>query len=204
MTNTHIIWTSIFVDDIAMNQRLGTLSFDEFLSNCETLVGDYEWFFVKRGNCNPFIKRTFYMKKQPSEQQKVVELHDEINEEHLLQQYQEHFRCDCHVIYSESYCNPVLYFNIFSSDGKLISLQDIWDNHVHQSYKSRVNHDPWSFLTQLEHPVLLMPYIQLHPCHTSNFMRPFHELTQSGCSSTFNYVLSWLSVVLPVIGLEND
>lgn len=199
-----IIWKSLFVDDMAYNRDVGTLSRDQFISDCETLVQKYEWIFVRKRNYNPFIKRTFYMKrKQRSDQPELVELHSDANEEHVFEKYHEHLRCDCHAIYSDSYCSPVLYFNMFTSNGKLISLQDIWDNYVHPSYKRHVNHDPWTFLTQSEHPILLMPYIQLHPCHTADFMKPVHEISQSG-SFAFNYVHSWLSVVLPVISLEND
>lgn len=190
---------------MAFSQDIGTISLDRFIEDCETLVQKYGWVFVRRGDHNPFIKRTFYIKsKQHSDQRESVEIHGDAKEEEIFETYHEHLRCDCHVIYSNSYCNPVLYFNMFSSNGKLVSLQEIWDNYVHPSYKIHVKHDPWSFLTQSEHPVLMMPYIQLHPCHTASFMKPFHEISQSACSVAFNYVLSWLSVVLPVIGLDND
>ncbi|CAK8677617.1 unnamed protein product [Clavelina lepadiformis] len=107
---------------------------------------------------------------------------------------------ECHVVYSPSYSCPVLYFTASNSEGKRLSLEDcqklispVYQEHLTSDFK-------WSFVTMQEHPVLLKPFYQLHPCHTTDFMKPLIELRNAKCVR--NYVFSWLSVVLPVLGLN--
>lgn len=72
-----------------------------------------------------------------------------------------------------------------------------------------------TFVTQAEHPILGVPFFTIHPCQTANIMALFRPGTiffylsvtsyiveDPAVSSTANYLLSWLSVVGPVIGLE--
>ena len=103
---------------------------------------------------------------------------------------------ECQVIYSESYANPVLYFTACKIDGQILKLEDCWKL-VDTQYHSVVNSDAkWSFLTQVEHPIFFKPCFQLHPCHTKDFMS-FLSRTKRHL-----YVVSWLSIVLPVLGLD--
>lgn len=95
-----------------------------------------------------------------------------------------------HIIYSLSYSVPVLYFNVHHENGKLLTLDEIW-NKIPKCYESET--DKWNTLTQQEHPILGMPYFMVHPCHTADFMK--------NCS-TANYLISWLSIVGPLAGLQ--
>ncbi|KAF8796665.1 Ubiquitin-like-conjugating enzyme ATG10 [Argiope bruennichi] len=97
-----------------------------------------------------------------------------------------------HIIYSKSYYVPVLWFTAHHSNGKLLSLEELWKL-IPNCFK---NNDPdakWNMLTQQEHPILGIPYFMIHPCYTSDLL--------SACCSK-NYIITWLSVVGPVAGLN--
>jgi ubiquitin-like-conjugating enzyme ATG10 len=98
-----------------------------------------------------------------------------------------------HVLYSHSYSVPILYFNAWANDGRLLSLEDMW-RHVHANFQDSLQENRWSVLTQQEHPVLRRPFYQLHPCHTAQFLGCFRGKSP-------NIVITWLSTVGPVVGL---
>ncbi|XP_013400486.1 ubiquitin-like-conjugating enzyme ATG10 isoform X2 [Lingula anatina] len=130
--------------------------------------------------------------------------------------------CEYHVVYSDSYSVPVLYFNMYHDSGKLLTLDEIWSL-VPQIYQSRLSQERWTFLTQQEHPILGRPYFQLHPCHTASLMK--HSVLSratkpeistdtaqglAGVSATSHtpsmrrkgsYLVQWLSSVAPVVRL---
>ncbi|XP_072438626.1 ubiquitin-like-conjugating enzyme ATG10 isoform X5 [Chiloscyllium punctatum] len=58
-------------------------------------------------------------------------------------------RYEYHVVYSSSYQAPVLYFRACYSDGKPLTLEEIWEN-VHDCYKERLFQGPWDTITQQE------------------------------------------------------
>ncbi|XP_060585601.1 ubiquitin-like-conjugating enzyme ATG10 [Ruditapes philippinarum] len=106
-----------------------------------------------------------------------------------------------HVLYSESYSVPVLYFNVYNSNGSLVSLAKVWEL-VPMYYRERLEEDKWTFLTQTEHPYLGRPFYQLHPCHTDKLMSAVSSLDKSPRDDTSNYLISWLSSVGPVVLLN--
>ncbi|XP_061191966.1 ubiquitin-like-conjugating enzyme ATG10 isoform X1 [Saccostrea echinata] len=101
-----------------------------------------------------------------------------------------------HIVYSQSYNVPVLYFNAHFQNGKLLSLEEIWDM-VPAVYKERLTQDRWTFISQQEHPLLGRPFYFLHPCHTADLMRNIPALTDKR-----QYIIAWLSAVGPVVGLQ--
>ncbi|XP_076842610.1 ubiquitin-like-conjugating enzyme ATG10 [Brachyhypopomus gauderio] len=105
-----------------------------------------------------------------------------------------------HVLYSCSYQAPVLYFRASSLDGRPLSLGEVWNN-VHPNYRQRLLQGPWDTLTQQEHPLLGQPFFMLHPCRTEEFIRPILQMAHSE-KRRVNYVLAWLSMVGPVVGLD--
>ncbi|KAK1800884.1 hypothetical protein P4O66_006067 [Electrophorus voltai] len=105
-----------------------------------------------------------------------------------------------HVLYSCSYQAPVLYFRASSMDGRPLSLEEVWNN-VHPNYRERLLQGPWDTLTQQEHPLLGQPFFMLHPCRTEEFIRPILQMAHSE-KRRVNYILAWLSVVGPVVGLD--
>ncbi|XP_068941145.1 ubiquitin-like-conjugating enzyme ATG10 isoform X3 [Petaurus breviceps papuanus] len=109
-------------------------------------------------------------------------------------------RYEYHVLYSCSYRVPVLYFRASFLDGRPLTLKEIWDG-VHQFYKVRLLQEPWSTITQQEHPILGQPFFVLHPCKTNEFMTSLLENSEKN-SRNMNYITSWLSIVGPVVGLN--
>ena len=114
---------------------------------------------------------------------------------------------DCHIIYSNSYKNPVMYFLISTADGNPFTLQQCWEE-LEFTFDPKQPDLKWSFVTQVLHPLLQIPFFQLHPCHTEKFMEPFRrkhvensdkDMSRSNCN---NFILSWLSIVLPVLKLD--
>ncbi|CAC5386395.1 ATG10L [Mytilus coruscus] len=103
-----------------------------------------------------------------------------------------------HVVYSHSYNVPVLYFNVYHQNGKLLSLDEVWSD-IPECYRDRLLEERWSFITQQEHPLLGRPFFMLHPCHTKDLMA---QVTSIQDDSHRNYLLSWLCAVGPVVGLE--
>lgn len=98
-----------------------------------------------------------------------------------------------HVLYSHSYSVPILYFNAWTTNGRLLNLEDMW-RRVHGNFQDSLQENRWSVLTQQEHPVLRRPYYMLHPCHTAQFLGCFQGKSP-------NIVITWLSTVGPVVGL---
>ncbi|CAG5122068.1 unnamed protein product [Candidula unifasciata] len=114
-------------------------------------------------------------------------------------QAQQGLTFEYHVMYSESYGVPVLYFNVFQPDGKRLPLEEVWKL-CPSTYQSYITENKWSTLTQQEHPVSGRPYLQLHPCHTSNLMAQI--TTGLEADKKKNYLVTWLSTVGPMAGLR--
>ncbi|XP_063067279.1 ubiquitin-like-conjugating enzyme ATG10 [Engraulis encrasicolus] len=109
-------------------------------------------------------------------------------------------RYEYHVVYSCSYQIPILYFRASTLEGRSLSLEEVWNN-VHPNYQQRLRQGPWDTITQQEHPLLGQPFFMLHPCKTEEFMRPALETARAEKKGV-NYIVTWLSVVGPVVGLD--
>ena len=101
-----------------------------------------------------------------------------------------------HVLYNQSYSVPTLHFNAWRSDGRLLSLEDVWDR-VHKCYQDSLQEDRWSVLTQQEHPLLRRPFYTLHPCRTAEFLECLKHKSS-------NILITWLSTFGPTVGLVLD
>lgn len=133
-----------------------------------------------------------------------VEEHDDcVMSSHLhSSENTEFLKFEYHVIYSFSYNVPVLYFTASQQDGKLVSLDEVWDN-IPDIYQERLEYEKWTFLTQQEHPYLGVPFYQLHPCHTADMMKRASSVSEERESHrSANYLVTWLSTVGPVVGLN--
>lgn len=115
-----------------------------------------------------------------------------------------------HVIYSASYRVPVLYFTASYGNGRIVPLKEVWRKVVSPFHVTRDSGMEWESVTQCEHPILGQPFYHLHPCHTSSVMATalghpttINETveTSEGCHNT-NYLLSWLSIFGPTVGLN--
>ncbi|XP_050512894.1 ubiquitin-like-conjugating enzyme ATG10 isoform X1 [Diabrotica virgifera virgifera] len=95
-----------------------------------------------------------------------------------------------HVAFGISYGVPVLCFNIWKSNGTMITLEEYWK--CNTRFKE---YSMYETLTQMDHPVLHQPVYTLHPCRTQEILEPFMEKSK-------NPIISWLSVVGPYVQLE--
>ncbi|XP_042481823.1 ubiquitin-like-conjugating enzyme ATG10 [Macadamia integrifolia] len=132
-------------------------------------------------------------------------IEEPIDDATLVESYAEeiHFY-DFHIIHSASYRVPVLYFRAYYSDGRFLALDDIKEDLPPSSLKM-LQESKWTFITPEEHPYLNRPWYTLHPCATSEWMKLLYlsddSLTKEKRAIQL-YLVSWLSVVGPVVGLR--
>ncbi|XP_039176691.1 ubiquitin-like-conjugating enzyme ATG10 isoform X2 [Crotalus tigris] len=146
----------------------------EFLQYSQRIGDDWQWKSIKEG-------------LDDSQEAGVSEVSEVI-------------RYEYHVLYSCSYQAPVLYFRASFLDGKSLTLDEIWKS-VHECYMDRLWQGPWDTITQQEHPLLGQPFFVIHPCRTNEFMSSILSNLHKQKKHT-NYIISWLSVVGPVVGLH--
>lgn len=118
-----------------------------------------------------------------------------------------------HIVFSESYEVPILYFNARQLNGQQLVLDDIWK--IVSKTLTSSGTDRWSLISQQEHPLLCRPFYHIHPCHTakvmgkaltvtshSNSVSSSASVNSSPSSTSVNYLISWLSVFGPLVGLS--
>ena len=112
-----------------------------------------------------------------------------------------------HIVLSPTYQVPVLYFNATYPNGAIVSQDEIFS--IVSNNVGTIK-DPWSMVTQEEHPILGTPFFYVHPCKTAEVMKQVQKMHQQGGneSSYHNYnfsecyLTSWLSIYGPIIGLN--
>ena len=145
-----------------------------------------------------------------------------------------------HVIYSVSYSVPVLYLRGYNSIGgglridKLIQKGKISPIQKGPASENCVVHPESEFdisntddmpqklsadhsyispntFSQVPHPLLFEPFYQLHPCHTSQWMKMMCSVKQARSNSETqtqlsvrSYIIIWLSFIGPFVGLSLD
>ncbi|RWS18736.1 ubiquitin-like-conjugating enzyme ATG10, partial [Leptotrombidium deliense] len=106
-----------------------------------------------------------------------------------------------HIVYSQSYLSPILYFRAINSNGSHLNIEEIWDL-IPQAYKlEHTAENKYSIyskmITQMDHVLLGKPYFAFHPCQTTTFMSEInYSLPQK------SYILTWLSTIAPFVGLK--
>jgi len=135
-----------------------------------------------------------------------------------------------HVVYSTTFRVPLLLFHLCHLDGSVVdvdeTVQVLSSGNRQSGLTSLFKANPWNFLSQLEHPVLSVPFMGIHPCQTSRLM---HSILKSlGLNSSDSppplpdsllslsvslslpspwstdrsYLSSWLSLYGSVVGLH--
>ncbi|KAI1715326.1 autophagocytosis associated protein, active-site domain-containing protein [Ditylenchus destructor] len=99
-------------------------------------------------------------------------------------------RC-ANITYSQSYNVPILWFNFYNPEGKLLLLKDFRDFLAKSATSST---QVLEGISQNEHPVLGVAFYNLHPCKTADLMKELREPR--------NYVLSFLSILGSFLGFE--
>ncbi|TRY83855.1 hypothetical protein DNTS_030090 [Danionella cerebrum] len=192
-----------------LDERSFRLSCRHFLHHSDSIHDDWRWESLKDSD-EGFMKKTVLIPVKSSAFQKQsdsmesetwgvltgdTEVEDSGGSESLGV-----LRYEYHVVYSCSYQIPVLYFRASALDGRSLSLEEVRSN-VHPHYRQRLNLAPWETLTQQEHPILGQPFFMLHPCHTEEFMKAALDSARLE-NKKVNYIVSWLSFVGPVVGLN--
>ncbi|KAF2070489.1 hypothetical protein CYY_008187 [Polysphondylium violaceum] len=119
-----------------------------------------------------------------------------------------------HVIFSRSYQVPVLYLNVYKKDSTVLSWSDIWNTLPLSKYDSS-SHNIVPYFSQVEHPILGIPFYQLHPCETPNLMKQILSVSKEEHDDEDNnnnndtienlqqyFLSSWLSIVSPLVGIN--
>ncbi|KAL8146730.1 ubiquitin-like-conjugating enzyme ATG10 [Apium graveolens] len=110
---------------------------------------------------------------------------------------------DFHIVYSNSYRVPVLYFRGYCIDGQPLMLDDI-EKDLPANSSKLLSESKWTFITQEEHPYLNRPWYTLHPCGTCEWMKLLYanETPMINRVLVDQYLVSWFSVAGQVIGLK--
>jgi ubiquitin-like-conjugating enzyme ATG10 len=104
-----------------------------------------------------------------------------------------------HVIFSDSFSVPVLYLNVYKSNGKILEYDELY-SYYDLEYKSPGDNDSSTILiiTQQDHPYLYKPFYFLHPCKTLEWM----SVTKIDSGQTSNFTLKWLSFVFASLNIS--
>jgi hypothetical protein len=136
---------------------------------------------------------------------------------YLEKKDQQMIRGDVHtfvydIIYSDSFTCPVLYLNVYQSNGRTWSYKDVYGHFkLASDGEDEMKNVDALVLTQQEHPYLSSgrPFYYLHPCRTLDWMRASRvvdhddERTSSSSSSlsSGNPTLKWLSFTFSALGI---
>ncbi|XP_063151526.1 ubiquitin-like-conjugating enzyme ATG10 [Candoia aspera] len=183
----------------------------EFIQYSQRMGDNWQWRSIKDSPDGYMSKTHFQLKDKGVSSGRVDIVNDEPtftsvegglddSQEAGVSEVSEVICYEYHVLYSCSYQAPVLYFRACFLDGKPLTLDEIWKS-VHECYRDRLWQGPWDTITQQEHPFLGQPFFVLHPCRTNEFMSPMLSSLHKEKKHT-NYIISWLSIVGPVVGLH--
>lgn len=129
-----------------------------------------------------------------------IDVEDDLSTHQVLDNiHNSSFTWEYHIVYSSSYGVPVLYFNVWTTSGAFLKLDQVW-NILEFNIE-----DKWAALTQVEHPYLRKPYFQLHPCRTQHLIETITKIDNSASSHQKGYVnklVSWLSCIAPYVHLD--
>ncbi|CAO3618307.1 unnamed protein product [Cunninghamella echinulata] len=104
-----------------------------------------------------------------------------------------------HILYSPTYQVPVLYFNAQHMDGSTLSLEEIYEYIIPDTYKKELKTSPinvYGSISQADHPLNGAPFWYIHPCQTQNMLQSIAGVDDL---SVDNYIKIWLSFVGPIV-----
>ena len=135
----------------------------------------------------------------------LVEESDDATVQQDILQCHSSVRLEYHVVYSVSYEVPTLYLNASHTSGKSLAMNDIWK--LIPSFYGPPTSAKWEILSQQDHPILNRPFYYIHPCHTATALsavlsQPKDILVIGATPESTNYILTWLSMFGPLVGLN--
>ncbi|KRZ67478.1 Ubiquitin-like-conjugating enzyme ATG10 [Trichinella papuae] len=119
------------------------------------------------------------------------------NDTRFCQISNDYVKCEFHVIYDELFEIPVMLLNYWYLEGKLMPLKEIWST-ICSTEIARLYSDPYSVLTQMEHPLFRTSWYCFHPCKTADFLNPVIERGKR----SKNLVAVWLGMMSSVVGIS--
>lgn len=170
------------------------MQYSDFLRYCKHLIRisntiNDGWSLNSHENCSYLVKTVTRLNSHKDElQENEIDLQSATTAADIT-------KWEYHIVYSISYQVPVMYFNVWKSNGALLSLEELWCS-VHPNFKKSVYDNKWYTLTQQEHPYLHRPFFYFHPCQSSAFMDCFRN--------DGNKLITWLSSIGQIIWLELD
>ena len=105
-----------------------------------------------------------------------------------------------HVIFSDSFSVPVLYLNVYKSNGSSLNYDELYS---YFNLNSKLNDAYDLVITQQEHPILFKPFYYVHPCKTADWMIATNPNPESS-ESILNYTLKWMSFVFASFNVNLD
>ncbi|KAL3897771.1 MAG: hypothetical protein SGPRY_012978 [Prymnesium sp.] len=110
-------------------------------------------------------------------------------------------RLELHIVHSPTYKVPTLLLLGYSADGQLWGREQVCT--YLSSRASWLGGMDAHAVTQMEHPVLGLPFFSLHPCRTAEWMSALLNKDEGGPDvSQLDYLSAWWSVVAPIVGDE--
>lgn len=163
----------------------GELTWVEFLENADDLIKKSDllndgWHLIR---VNDYPGGSYLRYKQ---YQKLKQLDED----------EDIYTFEYHVVYSISYCVPVFYFNIQNTAGKLVQLDEFLEIFLQRLGLHEKEVDLKTAITQMEHPLLFSPFLAIHPCRTSEIL--------SKTPASRNKLLTFISALGPNILLKLD
>eukprot|EP00037_Helgoeca_nana_P027782 m.321587 g.321587 ORF g.321587 m.321587 type:complete len:135 (-) comp27594_c2_seq2:3924-4328(-) len=109
-----------------------------------------------------------------------------------------------HVVYSQAYAVPVLYFSVTELDGTPISGDEaVWRHLPNHDENTLAQMREQTAVSQADHPALQRPFYFVHPCRTAEMLAATAVDGAATPPAELNVVLSWLSLTGREVGLNN-
>jgi ubiquitin-like-conjugating enzyme ATG10 len=160
---------------------------------------------------NIYIEKEIQQKQsnQSNQSEATVQAEQDDNESDTVNTHsQDILTTSLNVIYSDSFNVPILYLNVYKSNGKCLSYEELYkflsipcclNERESNELSIKRNELVDLYLTQQEHPVKGKPFFFLHPCRTGEWMAQ----TAIKKEET-NYSLRWMSFIFSQIGIKMD
>jgi 2',3'-cyclic-nucleotide 2'-phosphodiesterase (5'-nucleotidase family) len=110
------------------------------------------------------------------------------------------------IVYSDTYCVPILYFHVQHHNGTPCSRQQVLKMLLESTNHSQADRmalqDTWDFVSQEQHPFTNMPSFFLHPCQSSTRLQLLLSSTTSvgQFACNIDMLWTWMSMILPTVG----
>ena len=163
-----------------------------------------------QGRCTPEAEDKY--EQRPAEEQQEEDTSRLEVEEAMAAVEGEWVEFTFHVLWSATFSVPVMYFTANFADGSPLPAAAVCSAvALHSDNGGEPLGQPWTFLTQEEHPVLGTPAFMFHPCQTAERLASMAAPPPAGrpgaaaglrLRHVLRYLLAWLAMLAPTLRLE--